>query len=82
MILVATYYSRLIEDKKLAKNAASSELQIFTESIFPKVFGEAAQDSYMEEQEAYASLFEDQHKYNAIMSALAEILYRELRKKK
>jgi type I restriction enzyme R subunit len=81
-VVFKALYSRLIEDKKLAKDAASSDPQIFTESIFPKVFGEAAQDSYMEEQEAYASLFEDQHKYNAIMSALAEILYRELRKKK
>lgn len=55
---------------------------MFIESIFPKAFGDAAQDSYMEEQEAYSSMFEDQHKYNAIMSAIAEILYRELRKKK
>ena len=56
--------------------------QVFIESIFPKAFGDAAQDSYMEEQEAYSSMFEDQHKYNAIMSALAEVIYRELRKKK
>ena len=25
------------------------------------------------------SLFEDQHKYNAIMSALADVVYREMR---
>ena len=66
----------------LAKDAASSDPQVFVESISPKAFGDAAQDSYMEEQEAYSSMFEDQHKYNAIMSALAEILYRELCKKK
>lgn len=81
-VVFKALYSKLIEDKKLAKDAASSDPQIFTESIFPKVFSEAAQDSYMEEQEAYSSLFEDKHKYNAIMSALAEIIYRELRKKK
>ncbi len=81
-VVFKALYTRLIEDKKLAKDAASSDPQIFTESIFPKVFGEAAQDSYMEEQEAYSSLFEDKHKYNAIMSALAEIIYRELSKKK
>lgn len=46
------------------------------EYIFPKAFGDAAQDSYMESQETYTTLFEDQRKYNAIMSALAEVIYR------
>ncbi len=55
--------------------------QIFAESIFPKAFGTAAQDSYMESQETYSSLFEDQSKYNAIMSALCTVVYREMRKK-
>ena len=35
----------------------------------------------MESQETYTTLFEDQRKYNAIMSALAEVIYREMRKK-
>ena len=39
----------------------------------------AAQDSYIESQETYTSLFEDQSKYNAIMHTLAEMLYREMR---
>ena len=43
-------------------------------------FSDAAQDSYMESQETYSSLFEDQSKYNAIMSTLADILYREMRR--
>ena len=59
--------------------AKTSDPQIFAESIFPKAFGDAAQDSYMESQDTYTTLFEDQHKYNAIMSALAEVIYRELR---
>ncbi len=33
--------------------AQSSEPQIFVESIFPKAFGTAAQDGYMEAQESY-----------------------------
>ncbi|MBR2824493.1 MAG: hypothetical protein IKE24_12520 [Clostridia bacterium] len=60
--------------------AASSDPQIFAESIFPQAFSEAAQSSYMESQETYSSLFEDQSKYNAIMRTLADILYREMRK--
>lgn len=66
-------------NKKLASMAKTSDPQIFAESIFPKAFGDAAQDSYMESQETYTTLFEDQHKYKAIMSALAEVIYREMR---
>lgn len=59
--------------------ARTSDPQIFAESIFPKAFGDAAQDSYMEAQDTYTALFEDQSKYNAIMRALAEVIYREMR---
>ena len=79
-VVVENLKNRLMADKKLAGMAKSSDPQIFTESIFPKVFGEAAQDSYVESQETYASMFEDKAKYNAIMSALAGVIYRELRK--
>ena len=41
----------------------------------------AAQDSYLEAQDTFSSLFEDTSKYKAIMSALAEWLYGEFRKK-
>jgi type I restriction enzyme R subunit len=60
--------------------AASSDPRIFAESIFPAAFSDAAMASYMESQETYSSLFEDQSKYKAIMSTLADILYREMRK--
>lgn len=80
-VLLTALHHRLMGDKKLASMARTADPQIFAESIFPKAFGTAAQDSYMESQETYTSLFEDQHKYNAIMSALADVVYREMRKK-
>ena len=80
-MLLNARHTRLMANKKLANMAKASDPQIFAESIFPKVFGDAAQDSYMESQETYTTLFEDQRKYNAIMSALAEVIYREMRKK-
>ena len=80
-VLLAALHDKLMSDQKLKKMARSSDPKIFAESIFPKVFGTAAQDSYMESQETYTSLFEDQAKYNAIMRALGDILYREMRKK-
>ena len=71
----------LKEDKKLRRTARSSNPQIFAESIFPKVFERIAQESYVEQTEAYTALFQDKTKYNAIMVALAEILYREFNKR-
>ena len=80
-MLLTALQAKLMKDPKLATMARTSDPQIFAESIFPKAFGTAAQDSYMESQETYSSLFEDQNKYNAIMSALCTVVYREMRKK-
>lgn len=79
-VMINALADKLRGNTKLANMAASSDPQIFAESIFPQAFSDAAQDSYMESQETYSSLFEDQSKYNAIMSTLAEMLYREMRK--
>ena len=80
-VLLTALHDRLRADPKLAKLAQNSDPQIFTESIFPKAFDTAAQDSYIEAQDTFSALFEDNSKYKAIMSALAEWLYREFRKK-
>jgi type I restriction enzyme R subunit len=78
-VLLSALHSKLIADKKLMKNAISSDPQVFTESIFPRAFENVAQNSYIEANETYSTLFADKHKYNAIMSALCEIVYREMR---
>ena len=71
---------KLRKNEKLANMAVSSDPQIFAESIFPQAFSDAAQESYMESQETYSSMFEDQGKYNAIMNTLAKYIYHVLRK--
>ncbi|MBR4655682.1 MAG: type I restriction endonuclease subunit R [Oscillospiraceae bacterium] len=76
-VLLYALHDRLKGDKKLAKIAKSSDPQVFSESIFPKTFDEVAQDSYVEQTEAFTSLFENKSKYKAVMSALAEMLYKE-----
>ena len=78
-VMIGALAEKLRGDTKLTNMALSTDPQIFAESIFPQAFNIAAQDSYIESQETYTSLFEDQSKYNAIMSTLAEILYREMR---
>ena len=78
-VLLTALKERLMGDTKLQSMARSSDPQIFAESIFPKAFGNAAQDSFMESQETYTSLFEDKAKYDAIMHALGSVIYREMR---
>ena len=79
-VLLYTLHDKLKNDKKLGKIAKSSDPQVFVESIFPKSFDTVAQDSYVEQTEAFTSLFENKSKYNAVMAALAEMLYREFNK--
>ena len=77
--MLTALHTKLSSNKKLRSMAKSSDPQIFTESIFPSVFNNVAMESYVEAQDTYTALFEDQNKYNSVMSALAEILYREMR---
>ena len=79
-VMIGALADKLRGNQKLANMALSSDPQIFAESIFPAAFNDAAQESYMESQETYSSMFEDRSKYNAIMSTLADILYREMRR--
>ncbi len=78
-VMLSALHDKLVKDDILASSAKTSDPRIFVESIFPAAFGTAAMDSYMESQESYTALFEDKTKYDAIMNALAGILYRELR---
>jgi type I restriction enzyme R subunit len=76
-VMLYALHDKLKEDKKLRKIAKSADPQVFAESIFPKTFDTVAQDSYVEQTEAFTSLFENKNKYNAVMAALAGMLYRE-----
>ena len=77
-VLVTALYGRLRNDSKLAASAQTSESKIFMESIFSRAFDMAAQDSYIESQETFGSLFSDKAKYNAIKNAIGSMLYADL----
>lgn len=76
-VIISTLHERLKEDNKLEKIAQSSNEQMFVESLFPQIFHGVAQDSYVEQTEAFLSLFQNQNKYNMIMVLLAHLLYKE-----
>lgn len=76
-VILYALHEKLLTDRKLEKKAQSSDQQIFVQSIFPGVFETAAMDGYAEQTDAYTSLFQNRSKYNAMMAALAERIYRE-----
>lgn len=78
-VMLGTLHDKLVKDEKLANSARTTDPLIFMQTVFPNAFGTAAMDSYMESQESYQSLFEDKAKYDAIMNALAGVIYREMR---
>ncbi|MBO5737731.1 type I restriction endonuclease subunit R [bacterium] len=80
-VLITALQDKLMKDDRLEKMAKTTDPQIFTDAVFPKAFSDVAQESYMEQQEAYTSLFQDKTKYDTIMQVLAEFVYREMRKK-
>ena len=76
IVVMTTLHDKLMGDDKLNTLVKTTDHQIFRESIFPKIFDNAAQESYIESTETFTSLFENKEKYNAMMYALADILYK------
>ena len=78
-VIIDALHQKLKKNPKLLSSAKTTDPVIFTESIFPQIFSATAMENYTESQESYESLFKDKNKYNAIMSALAGVIYREMR---
>ncbi len=72
---------KLSHNEKLIDIAQTSNSQIFAQGVFPAEFSKAAMECFNESEEAYRGLFEDKAKYDAIMSALADILFRQFTSK-
>ncbi len=81
-VIIGDLLNRLIKDEKLRKIARSADPQIFKKNQFPAFFAETAQMAYTESQERFTKMFEDKAKYDAIMNAVANILFREFRNAK
>ncbi len=81
-VLLSNLHDRMLGDKKLMKKIQQAkDKQIFLTSIFPKIFDDAAAESYQESQETFSKLFEDSEKYEAIMMAIGEMLFAERKTK-
>ncbi|WP_314026445.1 DEAD/DEAH box helicase family protein [Olsenella uli] len=73
-VMIGWLRDRLFEREDVADSIRHDGSRIFTMSTLPKAFGEEARRAYVENADAFTSLFEDDAKYNAIMKALGEAL--------
>jgi type I restriction enzyme R subunit len=79
-VIVETLFGKVIKSsKKLEKYAKKNDSEVFTESIFPKVFETVAQECYEEQMDAFKKLFEDKTFYEIIMKEIAREAYRGFR---
>lgn len=81
-VIVDDLYKRMRKDENVRKAAQTDDRQVYERNIFPGIFDETAQKSYMENTEAYRQLFLDADKYRSVCMALADMLYKELHDKK
>lgn len=73
-----TLDQKMRKDSKAKKAAKTEDRQVYERSLFPGIFDTTAQEAYMENTAAYEQLFLDADKYQAVMRALADRLYKEL----
>ena len=78
-IVIGNLQKMLEDNTQLVKSAKQDTQQMFMQSIFPKIFGETARRAFKESNETYQSIFTDTQKYMAIMTAMADVLFKELR---
>ena len=75
-VIVETIYDRAKqEEKKLKKQAQNSDVNMFANNIFPKIFEKIAQNCYVEQMDAFAKLFEDESFYKRVSEEMAKAMY-------
>ena len=81
-VIMEAIYDKLSQPKtlkKLQKQAKNNDQRQFAESIFPEIFGSAAEDCYADANDAYARLFQNKELYQAMMTVMGETLYAKFR---
>lgn len=79
-VIVETIYDAIQkEGKKLCKQAKNSDVNMFSQNIFPKVFERIAQDCYVQQMDSFAKLFEEPSFYKRVMEEMARAMYFNLK---
>ena len=78
-VIVETIYDAIQkEGKKLSKQAKNSDVNMFAQNIFPKVFEKIAQDCYVQQMDSFAKLFEEPSFYKRVMEEMGKAMYYNL----
>ena len=79
-VIVESIYDAIQkEGKKLSKQAKNSDVNMFSQNIFPKVFERIAQDCYVQQMDSFAKLFEEPSFYKRVMEEMARAMYFNLK---
>ena len=82
-VIVETIFDAMKkEEKKLSKQAKNSDINMFAQNIFPKVFEKIAQDCYVQQMDAFAKLFEEPSFYGKVMEEMGRAMYFNLKNEK
>ena len=79
VIVESIYDAMQKETKKLTKQAKNSDVNMFAQNIFPKVFEKIAQDCYVQQMDSFAKLFEEPSFYKHVMEEMARAMYFNLK---
>ncbi len=75
-VIVESIYDKMqAEGKKLAKQAKSSDVNMFANNIFPKYFEKVAQKCYTEQMDSFQKLFEDPQFFKRVMEEMGRAMY-------
>lgn len=73
-MVISTLWQRMANVPEVGETIRRDGQQAFEKSLLPKVFDEMARKAYVENTDAFTSLFEDGAKCKAIMNTIGELL--------
>ncbi len=79
-VIVESIYDRMkSKSKTLTKLAKTSDVNMFTKNLFPKIFEDISQQCYTEQMDSFAKLFADKQFFEKLREEMGKALYYNLR---
>ena len=78
-VVITDLWQRISEMPEVGETIRRDGSQVFEKSLLPKVFDETARQAYVENTEAFTTLFEDAEKYRAMMKTIGKLLVEKFR---
>lgn len=82
-VIIEGIYQMFMKDeevKKFKQYAKDNSVQMFVNSLFPDKFSEIVTNCFIENNASFQKLFEDKNFYDKVMDAMANELYKSLKK--